>query len=124
MNAEEAEQFVIAWLRSPDLRAPMQPSYGYGLCLPNVIRDYREEELPKTRVPGAQRAGCRISASPAGHARAGCRRAARASSPSGSRLSEISETDSHYLVMGLAGPLFALPRAGVIKGDLGRSDAA
>src|SRR5262249_61670537 len=25
---------------SSDLRAPMQPSYGYGLYLPNVIRDY------------------------------------------------------------------------------------
>lgn len=40
MNVEEAEAFLIRWLRDPAIRRSGYSSYGYDLYLPNVMRDY------------------------------------------------------------------------------------
>lgn len=40
MNADEAEKFLIRWLRDAGVRKSQYASYGYDVYLPNVIRDY------------------------------------------------------------------------------------
>lgn len=40
MSAEQAEAFLIKWLRDPGVRKCQYPSYGYEVYLPNVMRDY------------------------------------------------------------------------------------
>jgi hypothetical protein len=44
MNVEDAEKFLIAWLRDSSLRRSGYSSYGYKLYLPNVIRDYLSQQ--------------------------------------------------------------------------------
>jgi len=40
MSAEQAEQFLITWLRDPCVRKSQYASYGYDVYLPNVMRDF------------------------------------------------------------------------------------
>jgi hypothetical protein len=44
MSAEQAEKFLIRWLRDPGVRKSPYPSYGYDVYLPNVMRDYLVEQ--------------------------------------------------------------------------------
>ena len=37
MNSEDAERFLVEWLRNPAQRSRRYSSYGYDLYLPNVI---------------------------------------------------------------------------------------
>lgn len=40
MNLEQAEKFLIKWLRDKSVRKSQYSSYGYDVYLPNVMRDY------------------------------------------------------------------------------------
>jgi hypothetical protein len=40
MSAEQAEDFIIRWLRDSRVRKSQYPSYGYDVYLPNVMRDF------------------------------------------------------------------------------------
>lgn len=44
MHVDDAEKFLLAWLRDTSLRRSGYPSYGYDLYLPNVIRDYLAQQ--------------------------------------------------------------------------------
>jgi len=40
MSVEQAEKFLIRWLRDPSVRKSQYASYGYDVYLPNVMRDF------------------------------------------------------------------------------------
>lgn len=44
MSTEQAEKFLIKWLRDPGVRKSQYASYGYDVYLPNVMRDYLAQQ--------------------------------------------------------------------------------
>ena len=44
MHVEDAEKYLIAWLRDAGLRRSGYSSYGYDIYLPNAIRDYLAQQ--------------------------------------------------------------------------------
>jgi hypothetical protein len=48
MNSEDAQRFLIEWMRSPELHKSGFSSYGYDLYLINVIVDYLTSQGIKT----------------------------------------------------------------------------
>src|SRR5262245_5740338 len=40
MSTEQAEKFLVKWLRDPRVRKSQYSSYGYDVYLPNVMRDF------------------------------------------------------------------------------------
>jgi hypothetical protein len=52
MNIEEAEAFLIRWLRDPAIHRSEHSRYGYDLYLPNVIRDYLSHQRSPQQSEG------------------------------------------------------------------------